>query len=106
MTVEQPGTNICASRSARCSGQITTRSKPLQILRHTLWEIQKAFGPGWLAADRETIGFHIDANIWVDVHRFESLLSESRAQNDVSLRIPLLPKLSNFTVIIFWQVSA
>jgi predicted ATPase/DNA-binding SARP family transcriptional activator len=64
--------------------------KAFTNLRHTLWEIQKAFGPGLLIADRETIGLQADANVWVDVQRFESLLSESQTQSDVSLRIPLL----------------
>lgn len=64
--------------------------KAFTNLRHTLWEIQKTFGPDWLITNRETIGLQAAANIWVDVHRFESLLSESRAQDDVSLRIPLL----------------
>ena len=64
--------------------------KAFTNLRHTLWEIQKTLGPGWLVADRETIGLHADANVWVDVHRFEALLSESQAQSDVSHRIPLL----------------
>jgi predicted ATPase/DNA-binding SARP family transcriptional activator len=59
-------------------------------LRHTLWEIQRAFGPDWLIANRETIGFQANGNVWVDVHRFESLLAESRTQGDVSLRIRLL----------------
>jgi predicted ATPase/DNA-binding SARP family transcriptional activator len=59
-------------------------------LRHTLWEIQKYFGSGWLIANRETISLQADANVWVDVQRFESLLFESRLQSDVSLRIPLL----------------
>src|SRR5215208_6499994 len=64
--------------------------KAFTNLRHTLWEIQKAFGPDWLITNRETIGLQVDANVWVDVHRFESLLSESQTQSDVSLRIPLL----------------
>src|SRR5688572_3816254 len=64
--------------------------KAFTNLRHTLWEIQKTFGPDWLIANRETIGLSKDANLWVDVHRFETLLSESQAQSDVSLRIPLL----------------
>src|SRR5215212_142085 len=42
--------------------------KAFTNLRHTLWEIQKAFGPGWLIADRETVSLGGDANIWVDVH--------------------------------------
>ena len=64
--------------------------KAFTNLRHTLWEIQKIFGPGWLLADRETISLRPDANVWVDVRQFDSLLSESQAQRDVSLRIPLL----------------
>jgi len=64
--------------------------KAFTNLRHTLWEIQKTFGPSWIIANREKISLQADANVWVDVHRFESLLSESQAQSDVSLRIPLL----------------
>jgi predicted ATPase/DNA-binding SARP family transcriptional activator len=64
--------------------------KAFTNLRHTLWEIQKTFGSNWLIANRETIGLQPGANIWVDVHRFESLIAESHALDDVSLRIPLL----------------
>ena len=64
--------------------------KAFTNLRHTLWEIQKTFGPGWLLADRETVGLRPDANVWVDVHRFESLFLAGRLQNDISIRIPLL----------------
>src|SRR5215212_7052944 len=42
--------------------------KAFTNLRHTLWEIQKAFGPDWLSADRETVSLGGDANVWVDVH--------------------------------------
>jgi predicted ATPase/DNA-binding SARP family transcriptional activator len=64
--------------------------KAFTNLRHTLWEIQKTFGPGWLIANRENIGLQADANLWVDVHRFESLLSQSQTLQDIPLRIPLL----------------
>jgi predicted ATPase/DNA-binding SARP family transcriptional activator len=64
--------------------------KAFTNLRHILWEIQKHFGSSWLIANRETIGLQTDANIWVDVHRFESLLAEAQTQNDVSGQIPLL----------------
>src|SRR5688500_16373526 len=47
--------------------------KAFTNLRHTLWEIQKYFGSGWLIANRDTIGLQANANVWVDVHRFESL---------------------------------
>src|SRR6185503_2044071 len=56
--------------------------KAFTDLRHALWEIQKAFGPGLLIADRETIRIPANANVWVDVQRFESLLLESHVQND------------------------
>ena len=59
-------------------------------LRHTLWEIQKILGPEWLITNRETIGLQADANVWVDVHQFESSLAEGQSQDEVSLRIPLL----------------
>src|SRR5678815_2881873 len=58
--------------------------KAFTNLRHILWEVQKALGTGWLVADRETIGLRTDANVWVDVHQFESLLFESQAQSDIS----------------------
>jgi predicted ATPase/DNA-binding SARP family transcriptional activator len=61
--------------------------KAFTNLRHTLWEIQKYFGSGWLITDRETVGLHPDAKLWVDVHRFESLLVEGLQQSDVSMRI-------------------
>jgi predicted ATPase/DNA-binding SARP family transcriptional activator len=59
-------------------------------LRHTLWEIQKYFGSGWLIANRDAVGLQANANVWVDVHRFEALLSESQTKSQISLRIPLL----------------
>jgi predicted ATPase/DNA-binding SARP family transcriptional activator len=61
--------------------------KAFTNLRHTLWEIQKYFGSGWLITSRDTIGLHPDAKLWVDVHRFESLLLEGLQQSDISLRI-------------------
>jgi predicted ATPase/DNA-binding SARP family transcriptional activator/Tfp pilus assembly protein PilF len=64
--------------------------KAFTNLRHTLWEIQKVLGPGWLIASRESIGLRAGENLWVDVHRFEALLTKSQAQSDASLRIPLL----------------
>ncbi len=64
--------------------------KAFTNLRHTLWEIQKSLGPNWLIADRETVSVNADADIWVDVHRFETLWRESQTQADHSLRVALL----------------
>ncbi|HJR81089.1 MAG TPA: BTAD domain-containing putative transcriptional regulator [Anaerolineales bacterium] len=67
-----------------------TQSKAFTNLRHTLWEIQQAIGDGWIEADRETIGLHAEADISVDVHQFETLLTQGCSQDDASRRIPLL----------------
>jgi predicted ATPase/DNA-binding SARP family transcriptional activator len=72
------------------------QTKAFTNLRHTLWETQQVLGEGWIAADHETIGFITDADpsagrgLWMDVASFESRITESRAQKDISLRISLL----------------
>lgn len=66
------------------------QSKAFTNLRHTLWEIQKSIGEGWLITDRERIGLNEAADVWLDVRQFESLMAQSQAQDDASLRIPLL----------------
>ena len=66
------------------------QSKAFTNLRHTLWEIQQSVGEGWIIADRETIRLNEEADVYLDVRDFESLLAQSRAQRDPSLRIPLL----------------
>lgn len=59
-------------------------------LRQTLWEVQRILGEGWLIADREQIGLADEADLWLDVAEFRSLLKQSHTQNDVALRISLL----------------
>jgi predicted ATPase/DNA-binding SARP family transcriptional activator len=66
------------------------QSKAFTNLRHTLWEIQKAIGEGWLNADRNKIGLNEQADIWLDVAQFKSLSEQSRSQKDDLLRISLL----------------
>src|SRR5215218_4757797 len=46
-------------------------------LRRTLSTLNKAVGPGWLAADRTTVGF-ARTSFWLDVARFEGLLAGVR----------------------------
>jgi DNA-binding SARP family transcriptional activator/tetratricopeptide (TPR) repeat protein len=46
-------------------------------LRRTLSTLNKAVGPGWLAADRSTVGF-ARTSFWLDVRRFEELLAGCR----------------------------
>jgi predicted ATPase/DNA-binding SARP family transcriptional activator len=66
------------------------QSKAYTNLRHTLWEVQQAIGEGWIAADRDVIELDSDADISVDIHQFESLLTKSRAQEDAAARVPFL----------------
>ena len=46
-------------------------------LRRTLSTLNKAVGPGWLAADRTTVGF-ARTSFWLDVAEFEGLLAGRR----------------------------
>jgi DNA-binding SARP family transcriptional activator len=46
-------------------------------LRRTLSTLNKAVGPGWLAADRTTVGF-ARTSYWLDVRRFEELVAGCR----------------------------
>ena len=76
--------------------------KAFTNLRHILWEAQQVIGEGWIVARRDTIGLVSESAdpsssptgagrvIWLDVARFRSLITESRTQKDISLRVALL----------------
>src|SRR5258706_5935174 len=77
------------------------QAKAFTNLRHTLWETQQAIGEGWVIPDRESFGLVADGyrssgqtemarTVWLDVTHFESLITESHTQKDISLRISLL----------------
>src|SRR6185503_10002301 len=66
------------------------QSRAYTNLRHTLWEVQQAIGDGWILADRQAVTLNPDADISVDVHHFESLLTKGRAQGDTAIRVSLL----------------
>jgi DNA-binding SARP family transcriptional activator len=46
-------------------------------LRRTLSTLNKAVGPGWLGADRTTVGF-ASTGFWLDLARFEALVASCR----------------------------
>jgi predicted ATPase/DNA-binding SARP family transcriptional activator len=48
-------------------------------LRRSLSVLRKGLGGEWLVADRETIGIHPHADIWLDVAHFRRLLSSPQA---------------------------
>src|ERR671923_160001 len=62
------------------------QAKAYSNLRRTIWELHQAIGEGWLVTDRETIQLNPDADIDLDVARFQDLLSKSHEQNDPALR--------------------
>jgi predicted ATPase/DNA-binding SARP family transcriptional activator len=66
------------------------QSRAFTNLRHTLWEVQQAIGDGWILADRQSVTLNPYADISVDVHHFESLLTKGRAQGDTAIRVSLL----------------
>jgi DNA-binding SARP family transcriptional activator len=66
------------------------QAKAFSNLRRTIWEVHQAIGEGRLIADRETVYLNSDAEIDLDVARFQGLLPESHSNNDPALRIPLL----------------
>ncbi|MCB9076027.1 MAG: AAA family ATPase [Anaerolineaceae bacterium] len=53
-------------------------SKAKAALRRTLSALNTALDGDWLDADRETIGFDSERDIWVDVRQFEWCLGEAR----------------------------
>ena len=66
------------------------QAKAYTNLRHTVWEIQRLFGPGRLNTSRDTISLNTHTDIWVDVRQFEALCLQSRAQSDLLSRLSLL----------------
>jgi predicted ATPase/DNA-binding SARP family transcriptional activator len=66
------------------------QAKAYTNLRHTVWEIQRLFGPGRLNTSRDTISLNTQTDIWVDVRQFEALCLHSRAEADILSRVSLL----------------
>ncbi len=66
------------------------QAKAFSNLRTILWEIRQAIGEGWLLADRESVQLNAEAEIDLDIVRFQDLISQSRKENDPAFRIPLL----------------
>src|SRR5512143_1706769 len=58
------------------------QAKAFSNLRRTIWEVNQALGEGWLIADRESVQLDPQAEIDLDVARFQDLLSQSRQPGD------------------------
>jgi predicted ATPase/DNA-binding SARP family transcriptional activator len=85
----EPGRHSRAALSALLWPDLE-QSRAYKNLRQILWEILQLLGEGWIDADRESIGLHENADIWLDAREFESCLAEARRQSDTSLRVALL----------------
>jgi len=68
----------------------TDQEKAYSNLRHTLWELHKSLGQGWVTAGRTTVGFNLEGDVDLDVARFQDLVVQSRRESDISRRIALL----------------
>jgi len=68
----------------------TDQAKAYSNLRHTLWELHRGLGQGWITADRSSVGLNSEADIDLDVVHFERLVAPSRQQPDISRRVALL----------------
>ena len=66
------------------------QTKAFANLRHTLWEIHKCIGEGWLCANHQIVGINTGANITLDMDVFQVLLNEAQHQTDPVFRIPVL----------------
>lgn len=66
------------------------QTKAYKNLRQVLWEIQRTLGTHWFEIDREKIGISDQADPWLDVKKFNSLIEKSRTEADISLRTALL----------------
>ena len=82
-------------------------SKALTNLRHTLWEVTKFIGEGWILAEHETLSLHPGADLKLDVAQFRSLCTEASQESEPALRISDARGCrQHFIVGISWRVSA
>ena len=63
------------------------QAKAFSNLRRTIWEVHQAIGEGYLLVDRESVSLNPNAEIDLDVARFQDLLSQSHLQSDPAHRI-------------------
>jgi DNA-binding SARP family transcriptional activator len=88
--LEHPGQRSSRDSLAELFWTDYEPAKALTNLRHTIWEVTKFVGEGWVMAEHETIYLNPRANTTLDVAQFRSLLHQVAQQADPALRIPLL----------------
>ena len=87
---EHPGQRFSRESLAALLWSDYEPSKALTNLRHTLWEITKFIGEGWILGEHETIYLKPQADLILDVAQFQTLHRQASRQPDPVDRIPLL----------------
>jgi DNA-binding SARP family transcriptional activator len=52
------------------------QARAYAYLRNTLWEINRTLGEGWLLAERASVSINTEANIYLDLQDFRTLLAQ------------------------------
>lgn len=88
--IEHPGQRSSRDSLAELLWTDYDPVKGLANLRHTLWEVTKFIGEGWVIASHEAISMNPKADLTLDVAGFQSLLRQAAGRPAPALRIPLL----------------
>jgi predicted ATPase/DNA-binding SARP family transcriptional activator len=88
--IEHPGQRYTRESLAALLWTDYDQAKALANLRHTLWEVTKFIGEGWINTEHETVYLNSTSDLVVDVGQFRSLILRATQQSGPALRIPLL----------------
>ncbi|HEX5809807.1 MAG TPA: BTAD domain-containing putative transcriptional regulator, partial [Anaerolineales bacterium] len=87
---ERPGQRFTRESLASLLWSEYEPSKALANLRHTLWEIAKFIGEGWIVGEYETIYLDPRADVSLDVAQLQTLHRQATGQPNPADRVPLL----------------
>ena len=88
--LEHPGQRYARESLAALLWSDYEPVKALSNLRHTLWEVNRFIGEGWVLTEHETIFLNFQTGVALDVEQFRSLLKQASHDSDPARRIPLL----------------
>ena len=90
--VEHPGQRFSRDSLAELFWTDYDLPKGLANLRHTLWEVTRFIGEGWVIADYEVIYLSPRVSFTLDVAQFRSFLRQITKEMEPALRMPVLRK--------------
>src|SRR5215210_3228097 len=88
--MEHPGQRYTRESLAALLWSDYDQPKALANLRHTLWEVTKFIGEGWVITEHESVYLSSRPGLILDVGQFRSLLLQAYQQTEPARRIPLL----------------